>query len=205
MQAAGYRVSTWLGKEGYDWITKIGRETNRSDLLVSSDGHSITAKIHDGKNDLSAVTSSIVESASDIAQFDQNLFHHIMEDFLSHINNDIKILSIGTLFGLDTAAHKFGEEGYNSTLDDLDKLISPYLDALSSDNRLLVVVGSDHGISFGLGTADHRRTSDDLEVKYSPLFFCNSRFTSKAIWMANPTTSYSLVDVKPTISRLRRA
>jgi len=203
MQAGGYRVSTWLGKEGFDWITKIGKGSNRSDLLVSSNGNEFTAKLHNSQNAL-PIFSSIVKSASDLVQFDQDLLHHITEDFLSSINNNIRTLSIGILFGLDTAAHKFGEEGYNWATDNLDKLISSPLKALSSDDRVLVVVGSDHGISFGLVTGDHRRTYDDLEVKYSPLFFCNSRFAPKALWMANPTTSYSLVDVKPTISRLRR-
>lgn len=205
MQSGGYRVSTWLGKEGFDWVTKLGKETNRSDLLVSSNGNAFTAKLHNSQNALRTITSSTVESAPDLVQFDQTLLHHMTEDFFSSVNNNIRILSIGILFGLDTIAHKFGEEGYNWASDNLDKLISSHLTALSSDDRVLVVVGSDHGISFGLGTADHRRTYDDLEVKYSPLFFCNSRFASNALWMANPTTAYSLVDVKPTVSRLRRA
>jgi hypothetical protein len=205
MQAAGYRVSTWLGKEGYDWIARIGRSTNRSDLLVSSNGNEITATLNNSQNASHAIASLNVESVPDLVEFDQILSHHITEDFISSVENNIKTLAIGTLFGLDTAAHKFGEEGYKWALDNLDKLVSPYLTALSSDGRVLVVVGSDHGISFGLGTADHRRTYDDLDVKYSPLFFCNPRFESHALWMADPTTAYSLVDVKPTISRLRSA
>ena len=203
MQAQNFRISTFIGKEGFDWISKIGNNSNRNDLIASRKDDLIIATISGGQSNQRTVARGTAHSVDDLLKMDQDILDAMTQDFSSTINKNIPTFSIGILFGVDRIAHELGESGYIRALQNVDSLLgSTSMEKILSDERVLSVICSDHGMSFGLGIGDHRRSYDDLEVKYSPLFFYNRNFTSRALWMASATTTYSLVDIAPTILRL---